>query len=34
VTIAPDRTYTIQAEAMDDQGAKTVTPEIEIALEP
>ena len=32
VTIPPDATYTIQAEAMDDQGAKTVTPEVEIKL--
>jgi parallel beta helix pectate lyase-like protein/Big-like domain-containing protein/disaggregatase-related protein len=34
VTIAPDRTYTIQAEAMDDQGATTLTPEVEIKLGP
>jgi len=32
VTIPSDATYTIQAEAMDDQGAKTVTPEVEIKL--
>jgi len=34
VTIPPDATYTIQAEALDDRGAKTVTPEVEITLNP
>jgi hypothetical protein len=34
VIIAPGWVYTIQAEALDDQGAKTVTPEVEIKLSP
>ncbi|UCD49227.1 MAG: hypothetical protein JSW27_17050, partial [Phycisphaerales bacterium] len=34
VTIPPDATFTIQAEALDDQGAKTLTPEVEIKLNP
>ncbi len=32
--IPPEAIYTIQAEAMDDQGAKTMTPEIEIKRTP
>ena len=34
VPVSPDGIYTIQAEALDDQGAKTLTPEIEIKLVP
>jgi len=34
VMIAPGWTYTIQAEALDNEGAKTLTPEVEIKLNP
>ncbi len=34
IPVYPDGVYTIRAEALDDQGAKTMTPEIEIKLVP